>query len=93
MTRTLRAVLTLGFAVLALIFVGSALAGSKPPAYQGTAGNTQGTVQKGAQPSTGTTNTVGQLPFTGLDLGLFAAGGAALVAAGFSLRRLDARHK
>ena len=42
-------------------------------------------MQKGAKSTP--TKTVGSLPFTGMDLGIFAAGGAALILAGYSLNR------
>jgi hypothetical protein len=38
-------------------------------------------------PSSGGSNSVGSLPFTGLDLGLMALVAAALVGGGFALRR------
>jgi hypothetical protein len=86
--RTMRGLVATSVVLVALVFVAGAFAG-KPPAYQGKAGSTQGLVQKGA--NLGTTKTVGQLPFTGIDLAVFAAGAAALIAAGVSFRRLGRR--
>jgi len=87
---TKRIVVATCVAVLALVLATGALAG-KPPAYQGTAGSVQGLVQKGNQAAPAATKTVGQLPFTGLDLMVFAAGAGALIVAGFSFRRLGQR--
>lgn len=88
--RTMRGFVAASAILLMLVFATSAFAG-KPPAYQGKAGSTQGIVQKGAKANLGTTKTVGQLPFTGIDLAVFAAGAAALIAAGVSFRRLGRR--
>jgi hypothetical protein len=88
--RTMRGLVATSVVLVALAFETGAFAG-KPPAYQGKAGSTQGLVQKGAAPNPGTTTTVGQLPFTGIDLAVFAAGAAALIAAGVSFRRLGRR--
>ena len=88
--RTMRGLVAMSAVLLALVFATGAFAG-KPPAYQGKAGSTQGLVQKGAKANLGTTKTVGQLPFTGIDLAVFAAGAAALIAAGVSFRRLGRR--
>lgn len=41
--------------------------------------------------ATGTTQTSGTLPFTGLDVVLLLAGGGTLLAAGFVVRRLSRR--
>lgn len=87
----MRMVVVTSVALVALVFATGALAGGKPPAYQGTAGSTQGLVQKGATASPTTSHTVGQLPFTGVDLAVFAAGAAALILAGLTFRRLGRR--
>ena len=71
---------------IALGLAGSAFA-SKPPAYQGSAGSVQGSVQGGVKAA----SPGGTLPFTGLDLGLFAAGGAGLVLAGYAVSRRGRR--
>jgi hypothetical protein len=88
--RTMRGLVATGAVLVMLVFATGAFAG-KPPAYQGKAGSTQGLVQQGAKPNLGTTKTVGQLPFTGIDLAVFAAGAAGLIAAGVSFRRLGRR--
>ena len=88
--RTMRGLVAMSVVLVALVFAAGAFAG-KPPAYQGKAGSTQGLVQKGAAPNLGTTKTVGQLPFTGIDLAVFAAGATALIVAGLSFRRLGRR--
>ena len=78
---------------MALLFSASAFAASKPSAYKGKAGSVQGVVQKGAHATKGTpvsigaTHNGGQLPFTGVDLAVFAAAAAGLVLVGYSLRR------
>jgi hypothetical protein len=48
----------------------------------------------GSGPSAPSSNTIGSLPFTGLDVGVLALAALALVGAGFALRRLSdpARH-
>jgi len=69
----------------ALMTAGGALAqAAKPPAYNGNAGNVQQNVK-------GAANTLGSLPFTGLDLALIVGGGLLLVIAGVALRRVSAR--
>jgi hypothetical protein len=89
--RKMRLVVLAGALMTALVLATGALAGGKPPAYQGVAGSTQGLVQKGATSAPNATKTVGQLPFTGVDLALFAAGAGALIVAGLSFRRLGRR--
>jgi hypothetical protein len=72
-------------AVGALVFAaGSFAAPSAPPAYRGNAGNVQQEVK-------GSANTLGSLPFTGLDLALIVGGGLLLVIAGVSIRRVASR--
>jgi hypothetical protein len=69
----------------ALVLVSSSFAApSKPPAYRGNAGNVQQEVK-------GSSNTLGSLPFTGLDLALIVGGGLLLVIAGVSIRRVASR--
>jgi hypothetical protein len=63
---------------------GSLAANTKPPAYRGNAGNVQQEVK-------GEANTLGSLPFTGLDLALIVGGGLLLVIAGVSIRRVANR--
>jgi hypothetical protein len=74
----------------ALLVAGSALAGGTPGGYQQSGNGVEGTVQKGATSGT-PSKTVGTLPFTGLDLGLFAGGALMLVFVGASLRRVARR--
>lgn len=83
-TKTHRITTFLAVLAMAALLVSSAAA-KKPTGYNGIAGGTQGLVQKGATKTP--TKTVGSLPFTGMDLGIFAAGGAALILAGYSLNR------
>ena len=63
-------------------------------AYGGKGGGIVGTVDSGNGPSASTpqqvqavSNDNGSLPFTGLDIGLLALGGVALVGVGAGLRR------
>ena len=53
-------------------------------AYGGVAGEIQGTLD---EPATEETQTVGTLPFTGLDLALAGGAGILLLGLGFGLRR------
>jgi hypothetical protein len=55
-----------------------------PSAYQGPAGAVQQQVRSGA----GESQTLGQLPFTGLDLALAVGAGLLLVLTGGAVRRL-----
>jgi hypothetical protein len=68
----------------ALITSGSALAAGakKPSAYSGAEGNVQQQVK-------GASNTLGALPFTGLDLALIVGAGLLLVIAGVAIRRVS----
>ena len=84
MTKTYRMITFLAVLATAALLVSGAAA-KKPPGYAGIAGGNEGLVQKGAKSPP--TKTVGSLPFTGMDLGIFAAGGAALILAGYSLNR------
>jgi hypothetical protein len=77
--------------MLALTVTGVAAA-KKPVPYQGVAGKTQALLASGGTPSSTPAPTVSTLPFTGIDLGLFAVGGLVLVAAGYSLNRRG-RHR
>ena len=83
-TKMNRIITFLAVLAMAALLVSSAAA-KKPKGYNDIAGGTQGLVQKGATKTP--TKTVGSLPFTGMDLGIFAAGGAALILAGYSLNR------
>lgn len=86
------AVLGIAMAVAAPAFAGgsSVLSGhtAQPPAAQTLKPKTKSTtgeVAGAASPKT--TKSPGTLPFTGLDLGFAGLAGAALVGAGFALRR------
>jgi hypothetical protein len=83
-TKTNRIITFLAVLATATLFVSGAAA-KKPTGYNAIAGSTEGLVQKGTKSIP--TKTVGSLPFTGMDLGIFAAGGAALILAGYSLNR------
>jgi hypothetical protein len=79
--------------VLALALAATALAQPSVDGYNDEAGQVQSQVQggqEGAAAPTGNAQAQEQsgLPFTGLDLGLLVGAGAALVAAGFGMRRL-----
>jgi hypothetical protein len=73
-----------GVVVGALVTAGSAFAQQVPSGYEGNAGNAQEQVK-------GAANTLGSLPFTGLDLALIVGGGLLLVIAGVALRRIATR--
>ena len=45
--------------------------------------------ENGGGPSAPSRNTIGSLPFTGLDIGVLALAAVALLGAGFALRRLS----
>ena len=60
-----------------------------PQLCQVVSNNSDANGQSGTPSSTGTTST-GSLPFTGLDVGLLAAGGIVLLGAGLAVRRLSA---
>jgi hypothetical protein len=87
MTKKGRAAVIAVVAAFALLLVSSALA-TKPQGYQTKAGSTQGAVEGAVHR---TVKPGGTLPFTGLDLGLFAAGGAALIIVGYQLSRMSRR--
>jgi len=70
----------------ALVAAGSAFAADQPPAYSGREGN----VQQQVNGVKGASNTLGSLPFTGLDLALIVGGALLLVIAGVALRRVTA---
>lgn len=80
------AIVIVALAVAALIVSGASAA--KPKPYKGIGGSTQGAVAKGAAASpANTARSSGPLPFTGLSLGLFGLGGAALIVTGVTLNR------
>jgi hypothetical protein len=90
--------LALLMAVVAVVFALAAPAyaqNATSDAYAGKGGGIVGTVDSGNGPSASTpqqvqvasSNDSGSLPFTGLDIGLLAVGGVALVGVGIGLRR------
>ena len=84
--------LTVGAVVCALLlFAGPAASAqtSAQPGYSAPAGNVQQQVGGRDHSPSANENHGGSLPFTGLDLGLVAAAGGLLLAAGFVVRRLS----
>ena len=83
-----RAGMIVVFALMVLVAVPLALAGNTSNSVVAGYGGNSGNVLAQVKPtSTGST-----LPFTGLDLALFAVGGAALVAVGLGIRRAGRNH-
>jgi hypothetical protein len=90
-----RLALLMAVVALALVVVAPAYAQSAvSDTYAGKGGGIVGTVDSGNGPSASTPQQVqvasggnGSLPFTGLDIGLLALGGVALVGVGVGLRR------
>lgn len=81
-----RKMIVLGVASLgALIVSAVASAQAVPDPYQGAGGEAQQDVASGGA------DTLGSLPFTGLDLALIVGAGLLLLIVGFSLRRFAAR--
>jgi hypothetical protein len=96
----MKRILATAVAVIALLALpsaalasGSSSCSSYNPQLCQVVGNGNGNVNT---PSSGSTNapiatqSSGSLPFTGLDLGLLAAGGAVLIGAGLAARKLSA---
>ena len=87
----LLAVVAVALAVAAPAYAQNAVSDT----YAGKGGGIVGTVESGKGPSASTpkqvqvagSNNNGSLPFTGLDIGLLAFGGVALVGVGVGLRR------
>jgi hypothetical protein len=87
----LMAVVAVALAVAAPAYAQSAVSDT----YAGRGGGIVGTVESGNGPTASTPQQVqatnpsgnGSLPFTGLDIGLLAIGGVALVGVGVGLRR------
>jgi hypothetical protein len=73
-------------AMVALVLASSALAQEGPDSYLDEGGGAQEGVSGGASGGA-----LGQLPFTGLELTLFAGIGFALLIAGLGLRRAAAK--
>jgi hypothetical protein len=79
--RTLRITLALWLLAIVAAPIGSAAQGGcKPAGYCGEAGRVQSQL-------TGKQAAGAQLPFTGLDVGVFAAAGAVLIGTGAAIRR------
>lgn len=98
----MKAFLVVCIAALSLLVASSALAGNSPSKavytsapskdQQILAGKTTKTKPKPktkTKPVSSTQKTTGTLPFTGVDLGVFAAAGLVLIFAGASLRRVS----
>ena len=87
----LMAVVAIALTVAAPAYAGNATSDT----YAGKGGGIVGTVDSGNGPTASTpqqvqvasSNDSGSLPFTGLDIGLLALGGIALVGVGVGLRR------
>jgi hypothetical protein len=84
----LMAVVAVALAIAAPAYAQNAVS----DAYAGKGGGIVGTVEGGNGPTASTSQPVevsnnGSLPFTGLDIGLLALGGVALVGVGVGLRR------
>ena len=73
--------------VLCLAFATTAFGQSAVDGYNDVGGTVQSDVG-GTPPAVTTTTSSGSLPFTGLDVALFAAAGGLLVVAGVGMRRL-----
>jgi hypothetical protein len=85
--------------VAAAVFTALALAGAalaaepRPQGYQGPGESVQGQVGNQGGGVAGEEAGFGSLPFSGLDLTLLAAGGAALILAGGGFYRLSRRRQ
>jgi hypothetical protein len=82
--RTIGAFAAAAVLALALISGAGAQTLQKPRGYQGPAGAVQQQVRAGV----GDSNTLGSLPFTGLDLALGVGAGLLLLLSGGAVRRL-----
>lgn len=85
-------------AVIAIAPASAIAQSSSADAYGGQGGDVQSAVQSGAEPTSAnpsSSNSSGSgsstLPFTGLDIGLMAVGGALLIAVGAGLARVMPR--
>ncbi len=74
--------------VLCLAFATAAFGQSAVDGYNDVGGTVQSDVGGTPPAVTTTTSSSGSLPFTGLDVALFAAAGGLLVVAGVGMRRL-----
>jgi hypothetical protein len=87
-----RVVVAVAALAVALTLASGALAAGsskKHQAYAGAGGAVQGKVQSGAVANANQVRTVGNLPFTGLQLTLVVGAGLALLLTGGTLRRLS----
>ena len=75
----------LGIAATALLVTAGAWAANPPPGHEGSGPN----IEQQVSGQTDAANTLGQLPFTGVDLALIVAAGLLLIVAGFSMRRVS----
>ncbi|MGH2966921.1 MAG: hypothetical protein ACRDMH_16285 [Solirubrobacterales bacterium] len=75
--------------VLALVAPSAAIAASPSTSQYETQNHQISAGGGGGGPSAPSHNTIGSLPFTGLDVGVLALAAAALLGAGFALRRLS----
>ena len=86
-----RVVVAVAALAVALTLANGALAASskKHQAYAGAGAAVQGQIQAGAAANANQVRTVGNLPFTGLQLTLVVGAGLALLLTGGTLRRLS----
>lgn len=98
MTSKLRRKIALAVTAAAIVMAPVALADATTSVYDSPGKKTQDTIGKTTKPvqgvkavsvsQTSAKPATGVLPFTGMDLGFVALGGAALAGMGYSLRRL-----
>jgi hypothetical protein len=94
----MKRIIATGVAVMALLALPSAALASgsstcstyNPQLCQIVGNGNVNTPSSGSTVVPSATQSAGSLPFTGLDLGLVAAGGAVLIGAGLAARRLSA---
>jgi hypothetical protein len=82
--RFVKIAILLGAPLAALMATAGAWAASLAPAYDSAGPN----IEQQVSGQENAANTLGQLPFTGVDLALIVAAGLLLVLAGFSMRRV-----
>jgi hypothetical protein len=94
----MKRIVATGVAIMALLALPSAALASgsstcssyNPQLCQIVGNGSVNTPSSGSTVVPSATQSAGSLPFTGLDLGLVAAGGAVLIGAGLAARRLSA---
>jgi hypothetical protein len=94
----MKRIIATGVAVMALLALptaafasgSSTCSGYNPQLCQIVGSGSVNTPDSGSAVVPTTTQSAGSLPFTGLDLGLVAAGGVVLIGAGLAARRLSA---